>query len=392
MKKILILNHNHERFGTYFRCYFIAEGLSKIGYKVTMVCASGENLDLLIKKKKISDNFEIITLPRIKYHKYFSGQAVLRLPLTIILVLFCRFDLLYSFAIALPQIGIPAWIGKKIRGKKLIIDWDDLWGGGFAVTHGKIIAKVLTWCERNFIKVADKVTYVSDYLGKEIEKIDPEIIKVKIENGANSKQISVMDKNEVRKKFGYEEDKILAVSIGNTYTASFGLMLEAFKRAKVKIKNLRLLLVGSVVIKDEFKDLFKSLGENVVLVGSKPYSEIPSYMAIADVLLLPMDNDPIELARFPMRFGDYLCAGRPIVSNAVGEVKYYLEKYNAGLISPPASTKEFGDNILLVLKDKKLAEQLSRNARKLAEGDLSRDNVTKKLNGIIAPLLSVNNN
>ena len=389
MKKILILNHNHERFGTYFRCYFIAEGLSKFGYKVTMVCASGKNFDLLIKKQKISDNFEIITLPRIKYHKYFSGQVILRLPLTILLVLFCRYDLLYSFAVALPQIGIPAWVGKKIRGKKLIIDWDDLWGGGFAVTHGEIVEKVLTWCERNFIKVADKVTYVSDYLGKEIERIDPEIVKVKIENGANSEQIKVLDKIDARKKLSFSRDDILAVSIGNTYTASFGLMLQAFLEAKKEIKKLRLILVGKVVVKDEFKKIFESLGKSVTIIGSKPYFEMPCYMAIADVLLLPMDDDPIEWARFPMRLGDYLCAGRPIVSNAVGEAKYYLEKYNAGLTSPPASTKEFGDNILRVLRDKKLADKLSQNARKLAEENLSRDNVVQKLNGTINSLLSV---
>lgn len=387
MKKILILNHNHERFGTYFRCYFIAEGLSKVGYKVTMICASGRNFDLLIRRQRINDNFFIITFPRVKYHRYFTGQILLRLPLNIIFVLLLKYDLLYAFTVAQAQIGIPAWVAKKILGKPLIIDWDDLWGGGFAVTHGKIIEKVLNWCEKNFIKVADKVTYVSGYIGKEIDKIDKKIYKIKIDNGANVKQIQTMDKKEARKRLGYKENDILAVSIGNTYTASFGIMLDAFRITQSEIKDLRLLLVGNVFIKDEHKRLLENLAGSVTIVGSRPYSEMPLYMAIADVLLLPMDDNPIELARFPMRFGDYLCAERPIVSNAVGEVKYYLEKYEAGLISPPGSPNKFGKNILLALKDKKLADRISWNARKLAEGDLSRDNVIQKLNDTIISLL-----
>ena len=111
------------------------------------------------------------------------------------------------------------------------------------------------------------------------------------------------------------------------------------------------------------------------------------YLSAADILALPMEDNPVEEARFPIRLGDYLCAGRPIVSNAVGEVKYYLEEYNAGLTSPPDSPRKFADNILKVLRNKKLADELSKNARKLAEGELSRESVIKKVDSLIQSLL-----
>ena len=56
-KKILILNHNNENYGTYFRCFFIGKYLGRLGYKITMLCASGKNFDLSLRRKKIEANF-----------------------------------------------------------------------------------------------------------------------------------------------------------------------------------------------------------------------------------------------------------------------------------------------------------------------------------------------
>ena len=97
-------------------------------------------------------------------------------------------------------------------------------------------------------------------------------------------------------------------------------------------------------------------------------------MSAAEVLILPMEENDIEEARFPMRFADYLCANRPIVSNAVGEVKFYLEKYEAGLVSPPKSSELLATNIAACLDNPELSKYLSANAAILAKQDLSMKN------------------
>lgn len=52
--RILILNHNYEKFGTWFRCIRYAKSLSN-EHDVTMICASGKKIDLKIRKKKLDD-------------------------------------------------------------------------------------------------------------------------------------------------------------------------------------------------------------------------------------------------------------------------------------------------------------------------------------------------
>jgi len=53
-----------------------------------------------------------------------------------------KYDLLYAFTVAQPQIALPAILAKVLRKKKLIIDWDDIWGKGLGLSHGQLINSV----------------------------------------------------------------------------------------------------------------------------------------------------------------------------------------------------------------------------------------------------------
>lgn len=373
--KILFLNHNQEGLGTYWRCRFFGKHLSKRGHKITMICASGKKFDLLVRKKKINKNFTLITLPRVCYHTYFTGQIIFRLPLTCLLVLILNYDLVCAFAVAQAQIALPALLAKFLRRKKLIIDWDDLWGGGFAKVHGGLVEFVLTFFERKTLRFADKITYVSQLIGKEIEKVGLLNRARKFPNGANIEEINPVNREKAKEKLNLDKDEKYIVSIGNTYTESLGLFIRAFNMVSKKVKGLTLLLVGSAQVP---KNLFPLLGKKVVITGAKPYSEIPYWLGAANILVLPMEDNPIEKARFPIRFGDYLCAKRPIVSNAVGEVKYYLEKYNCGLVSR-SNEKDLAAAIIKLYNNPRLGEELAKRARNLAENELSWQKIVKSL-------------
>jgi len=392
MKTVLILNHNQENFGTYFRCFFLGQGLASRGYRIKMICASGKNFDLLIRKKRIGALFTIYTLPRIKYHQYFTGQ-LLRLFLTLPFILFAQYDICHAFTLAQPQIAFPAFLAKTIRKKKLIIDWDDLWGGGFGEEHHSLVAKVLFFCERYFLQYADRITYVSQLIKNEIDIAAEKYTRIKkiktckISNGANTRQISVLEKNVCRAKIGWLPEKKYILSMGNTYTEGLGILARAFIRIIQKRKDVYLVLLGELLIPQKFKKIFKQIQNQTIILGRQLFSRVPTYLSGSDVLVLPMDDNNIEKARFPMRFGDYLCASRPIASNAVGEVKFYLEKYSAGLVSPPQSSRRLAENIQKILDDDQLAARISQNARQLAENDLNWQKSFQHLENIYANLV-----
>lgn len=67
--------------------------------------------------------------------------------------------------------------------------------------------------------------------------------------------------------------------------------------------------------------------ENIHLLGPKEYSELPSYLKYFDVALLPNMINSYTDNMFPMKFFEYLAAGRKVVSvnlKAIQEFKDYV--------------------------------------------------------------------
>lgn len=382
--KILVLNHNQERFGTYWRCFSLAEGLSKLGHQIVMVCASGKKFDLKVRKQIINKNFIIYSLPRIKLFRYFTGQFILRLPFYLYFVLTTKYDLLYAFTVAQAQIGIPAMLGKIIRKKKVIIDWDDLWGGGFADLHFNPIKKVLTFSETYFLKFADRITCASLKLYEIAQKEAPKDRVFYLPNGCDINRIKRSSFPFSRMKLKLDPEQKIILAMGNAYHLNvLKQLLSVYRLLLKKNPKLKIIFLSSLKLSEEIKNDFRDILDKITFTGFVSDQERDYYLSAADVLILPMEKNPIEEARSPIRFGDYLCAGRPIVSNAVGEVKHYLEKNKAGLICKTNSTSDFSKSIEKILSDEVLAEKLSKNALALAKKDLSEKKIIQEINKIL---------
>ena len=370
MKKVLILNHNQEQHGTYYRCLFLGKGLAQRGYQVSMICASGRDFDLMIRRQHVTDNFKIYTLPRVKYHKYFTGQ-LLRMFITAVWALFARFDVCLAFTVAQAQIAVPAWVAKVLRKKPLVIDWDDMWGGGFAEEHSALVSSVLSFCERYFLIYADKITFVSEAIREEIDiaaKQYPRIAsipKIKIPNGANTAQIIMREKDASRRELGIA-DTIVLLSVGNTYTDSLGLMLTAFDAVRTKRPEAVLYLVGGVEMPDRFLRIFEKNREAIRLTGKMPFSAVPAYMGAADVLLLPYTH----VFQSGVLFLGY-SFGLPVIAADVGSLREEILEGKTGFVFPAGDSagmtkaieKYFSSDLYKNLDDRRQEIQAYANER-----------------------------
>lgn len=65
--------------------------------------------------------------------------------------------------------------------------------------------------------------------------------------------------------------------------------------------------------------------KNVMLVGRKPYEELPSYTKKFDVALIPFVINELTRNVNPIKLREYFSAGLPVVSSDMPEVRYYDE-------------------------------------------------------------------
>ena len=67
---------------------------------------------------------------------------------------------------------------------------------------------------------------------------------------------------------------------------------------------------------------------NIKLLGEKPYSELPRYLADFDVCLIPFDTSTdLIKATNPVKFYEYLSAGKKVVATEIPELMPYRNKY-----------------------------------------------------------------
>jgi glycosyltransferase involved in cell wall biosynthesis len=106
------------------------------------------------------------------------------------------------------------------------------------------------------------------------------------------------------------------------------------------------------------------LNGSVRVVRRRPRTEIPAYLAMAELLVSPrMYGDNL-----PLKVFDYLAAGRPIVATDLPAHRALLDESRAVLTPPTASA--LADGIVHVLKTPERAAALAQAAREYAATQL----------------------
>jgi glycosyltransferase involved in cell wall biosynthesis len=109
--------------------------------------------------------------------------------------------------------------------------------------------------------------------------------------------------------------------------------------------------------------------ENVRFEGFVDHSAVPTYLAAADVLVMPYRTDrevslmDIETTS-PLKLFEYMASGRPIVSTDIPAIARTVDHGETALLAPPNDTAAFARYVQRLLDDPELAAGIGTAARK----------------------------
>jgi glycosyltransferase involved in cell wall biosynthesis len=156
-----------------------------------------------------------------------------------------------------------------------------------------------------------------------------------IRGGVELDFFNQIDTRIIREKYGIKDDEIILFFMGLLYRFS-GLIEVAKDLEKLNDDKIKMLILGKGDLWEELQDAKRRCGmdQRIILVGWKPYEEIPEYLAAADICILPAHKNEIMMNIVPIKMYEYMAMGKPVIATKL-----------------PGLMKEFGEENGLIFVD-----------------------------------------
>jgi len=286
------------------------------------------------------------------------------------------FDLVHAFETR-PVTIHPLQMVLRKKKIPLVIDWIDWWGRGGIITTNRprwyqiLFGGFETFYEEHFRTMADATTVICSALGQRAEGLGvspSSIFKVSI--GADTEAIPDVSSQLYRAEFKLPADRPIAMFSAMDAVMDVELVFDAMVCLNKMYSELLLVMTGNGAEGLTRQANQKGIGDSFLHLGRLPYGEFEKVLTCADLFLLPFADTVFNRGRWPCKLGDYLAAGRPVVSNPVGEVFSVMISHEVGVLTEPAP-EAFAAGVASLLEDDELRSRYAMEARRVAETDLA---------------------
>jgi glycosyltransferase involved in cell wall biosynthesis len=318
----------------------IVNGLREAGHQVGLVAISSEqpeNADHFYNLNMMT--CFISRLFRLKKQPHFVSSIMLFLYLLKILP---QYDIIYARDF---HTVIIALLPRIIFKKKLVFEINGIAHEEQKLKSHSILNRILVSfirkAEEMATKYSERIISVTPHIGTyliENYKCAPDKVII-IGNGVNLKKFyPIRDETlleQWRKKVGISKEEIIIVFVGNLAPwQGVETLIEVAPLLLRKIRNIRFLIIGDGILKKPFEAKVNSLGvsDHFVFTGMVIYKEVPLYINIADICVLPKKR--LKSGYSPIKLYEYMACGKPVVASRVEGLEF-IEEEGTGRLTEP---------------------------------------------------------
>lgn len=209
----------------------------------------------------------------------------------------------------------------------------------------------------------DGIVALTRHMKKDLENNG---IKTKIliaPDGVDIERFSTnSDRLELRKRLNIPLNKHIIVYTGHLYSWK-GIHTLALASGFLG-ENCLIIFIGGT--EEDLKSFREKYGQNknILITGHKNHSEIPDWLAIADVLVLP-NSAKEDISKFhtsPLKLFEYMASSRSIVASDLPSIREVLNENNSVLVEPD-NPEKLAEGIRKAIEDKELAGRITKKAR-----------------------------
>jgi glycosyltransferase involved in cell wall biosynthesis len=201
------------------------------------------------------------------------------------------------------------------------------------------------------------------------------------------------DAAQIRQKLKINDSDLSICFVGNVeYWLSMGEFMDALYMLKKKIsRKIKFYIVGGKLttnymgqIESKVREL--NLGENVIQVGFVPHSDVPKYIAAADLCVSPKNPlDPVSYYSSPVKVWEYLAQEKPVISTPVPEILSCA----TGCVSIANNKEDYFNHLKAFIYDPKPFKERAEKGKTMIQ-QYTWQKVAKNYRILLSNLLSKN--
>ena len=255
-----------------------------------------------------------------------------------------------------------AMLKKVISGKPVILGLSDYQRGLFSAWSKQSKKELLldsnsllyTVLMEKMIRYADEVLASSTFLmkkfggvylphGRDTDALDPNKI-----NG-----------DYLREKYELGNKKVIIFCGKPTEHTNLDAVLDAMEL--LNRDDICILLVGANPHGEYEKRLLRKGGRWLKMIGLRPWKEVPYFLDMGDLVVLPQKDTPFTQAYTPAKMFEAMAMAKPIIATRISDMPEILK--DCGIIVKVDEIGELADAIEKVLSSPDEAAEMGRRAR-----------------------------
>jgi glycosyltransferase involved in cell wall biosynthesis len=175
------------------------------------------------------------------------------------------------------------------------------------------------------------------------------------------------------------------------YTETIRFIIKSIEIVLDQYPNCRLIITGCRETDPRgawmhSENIRPGLSENIVFAGYIPRNDLLTLYQNSNALLIPLFDDATSKARFPLKVGEYLLSGRPVITTDIGDITKYLKHKLNAFICKPGDPMAFAELILTALRNPDQANEVGQRGRDVALRSFDYSVQTRKLSKFIMAL------
>jgi len=196
------------------------------------------------------------------------------------------------------------------------------------------------------------------------------------------------DSSKLRKKFALR-GKFVVMYHGHLSSAR-GIFetIKAIAIIRNRYPKIIFFILGSGPAELAMKKLVQEIGvrENVIFHDSVPYNEIPKFVAMSNVGIIPLPNLPMWRNQCPLKLLEYLAMEKVVIATDIPANREIIGKSRCGIYISSTDPNEIASALIYAYNNRKMMEEWGRHGRIIVEKNYSWGKVADDLDTYLSHL------